>query len=366
MARYPQGWRIRLPPNRSVYTVYFTHNGRRVDRSTGCSDPEQAAKEAARIYADFVQREPPKRRIVRRGDSPALPELVELWLTSDTTIDPSTVDTWTVYGGHWSERWETLVGISESTAEQYRNDRLRTVMATTVRKELSALRRFLRWCRMHGYLQREVVVPGVPSSATGKRFGARRRSSAPELTPQQATSIIAALPEWSTSRKVAVFPIRARFVVAYETGLRPGTLDAISVPEHYQHGSDRLALTDDVDKVRWGREVPLSELARKALDAVCPEEGPIFGRHDYREHLDAAARSVLPKALADRFCGAHFRSASITHLLERTGNLAAAQYLAGHRQPKTTAEYVRPSYRAAAEAIRVTRDSIVYRRKRRA
>ena len=33
--------------------------------------------------------------------------------------------------------------------------------------------------------------------------------------------------------KVTEFPIRARFIVAYETGLRPGTLDALSVPQHY-------------------------------------------------------------------------------------------------------------------------------------
>lgn len=360
MGRYSQGWRIRLPPGRKIWTVFFTHNGRRVDRSTGCESEGEAAKAAARIYADFVQREPPKRRIVRRGDSPPIPELVEQWLSTDSTIDEDTVDTWTVYGGHWSERWPTLADVTEVTALEYRNARLRVVMASTVRKELSALRRFLAWCKMHGHMGRDVQVTGVPEATTGKRYAKRRRSTAPELTPKQIKAILAKLPEWSASKKVDRFPIRARFIVAYETSLRPGTLDGLSVPEHYHPGSDRLILTDDIDKSRWGREIPLTRRANRVLDHVLrvyerwagkPHRGPIFGHHDYREHLDKAARGVLPGALADRFCGAHFRSAAITHTLESTSNLAGAQYMAGHRQPKTTATYVKPSFRAAEAAV---------------
>jgi site-specific recombinase XerC len=60
---------------------------------------------------------------------------------------------------------------------------------------------------------------------------------------------------------------------------------------------------------------------------------------------------VLPAAIADRFCGAHLRSAFITHALEKTGNLAGVQYLAGHKQAKTTGGYARPSFRAAEAAL---------------
>jgi integrase len=333
--------------------VYFNHNGRRVDRSTGCTDQEAATKSAARVYADFVQREPPKRRIVRRGDSLPLPELVEQWLSTDGTIDEATVDTWTDYGAKWSKRWATLVDVNEIETERYRNERLREVLGDTVRKEVSSLRRFLKWCHAQGHVGREIQVPGVPMKATGTRYAkARRRGSAPELSPAQIEEILAALPEWSGSKKVSRFPIRARFVLAYETSLRPGTLDELSVPEHYHKGADRLTLTNEIDKNRWGREIPLSKRAREALDAVCPKAGLVFGWHNYRERLDKAARAVLGDALADRFCGAHFRSAAITHTLETTNNLAAAQYMAGHKQPKSTAHYVKPSYRAAEEAVR--------------
>ena len=90
MARIAEGWRLRLPPGRTIHVVRFTHNGRTVDRSTGHADPEEAASAAARIYAEYVQREPGKRRHVRRRDSPPLEELVAEWLEHDSTIDPET------------------------------------------------------------------------------------------------------------------------------------------------------------------------------------------------------------------------------------------------------------------------------------
>jgi len=354
MARTPEGWRIRKEKGRETYTVRFTHNGRRVERSTGCTDPEEAAKAAARVYADFVQREPVRRRTVRRGDSPPLAELVALWLAADSTISPRTVPIWTIYGGHWCAKWESLVHVTEATCEEYRNERLRVVLATTVRKELGALRRFLAWCRAHGYLHRDVNVPFVPQKATGKRFEKRRRVSAPELSPEQIEAILAELPEWSRSRKrdVPPFPIRARFIVAYETGLRPSFLDVMSVPEHYTRGARSIRIWAEHDKNRLQRDVPLTARARAALDAVCPRSGLVFGRHDYRPALRAAARKALPRTVATAFCGAHFRSAAATHVLEATGNIPGVMHLFGWVQVGTATKYTRASKRAAEDTVR--------------
>ncbi len=52
--------------------------------------------------------------------------------------------------------------------------------------------------------------------------------------------LIAALPVWSNPRNAPRFPVRARFIVAYETSLRPSTLSALSVPEHYTAGASAL------------------------------------------------------------------------------------------------------------------------------
>ncbi|HKY38886.1 MAG TPA: site-specific integrase [Polyangiaceae bacterium] len=148
-----------------------------------------------------------------------------------------------------------------------------------------------------------------------------------------------------------LFPIRARFVVGYETGLRPSTLDKISVPEHDTRGSRVLRITPEIDKARWARDVPLTEKARKALDSVCPDAGPIFGWHDYRPHIKAAAAKVLKGEAAKRFAGSHLRSAMTTHELEQGKNIVGIQYRVGHKLLSTTARYVKPSFRAALETI---------------
>jgi site-specific recombinase XerC len=93
------------------------------------------------------------------------------------------------------------------------------------------------------------------------------------------------------------------------------------------------------------------------LDYVCKRlgkdyAGPIFDAHDYRKHIAKAAGKALPKELARIFCGAHLRSARITHLLERpSANLPGVQFLAGHKQVSTTSRYVKPSFRAARDVL---------------
>jgi integrase len=278
--------------------------------------------------------------------------LISTWLAGDSTLDADTAKVWETYGRHWLAHWPTLADVIDVTCDDYRSARLRKVQGTTVRKELGALRRFLKWCEARGFMPRAVVVPGVNAKTLGTNFGKRRRQKAADLSPDEIQKLIAALPPWSTSGKVKHFPIRARFLVQYETGLRPSTISALSVPEHYLHGANELNITADIDKGRWARSVPLSPAAREALDAVCPPNGGlIFGDHDYREHVAAAAAQALPKAVADRFCGAHLRSARTTHLLEETGNLAGVQFLVGHRKDETTSLYLRPSERAARAAL---------------
>jgi integrase len=352
MARHSEGWQLRKSKGRKTYLVRFRVNGERVERSTGTSDPVEADRAAARIYADAVQRAPQELKVIRRGEAPALDDLISTWLASDATLDPDTAGVWETYGRHWLAHWQTIADVTDVTAQDYRNARLRKVQGVTVRKELGALRRFLRWCFERGYIPREVNVPGVPAKATGTRFKERRRVEAPELSPEQIEALIEALPEWSTSRKVAPFPIRARFRVQYETGLRPSTIDALSVPEHWHDGADVLAVTPKIDKVRNARTVPLSPAAKAALASACPPKGGLlFGGHDYREHISKAAGAVLSAAVAAVFTGAHFRSARVTHLLERSGDVPGVQHLVGHRDARSTSRYLRPSFRAAQAAL---------------
>jgi integrase len=374
MGRPSSGWKLR--PSRGpgrIRTVRFWIEGAEFERSTGTSDPEEAAREAARIYADAVQRGSQKRKRVGSGLGPQLEELLAAWLvTIASTHDAGTCKTWELYAyTHWEPHFGATHHLNDLMCAEYMRARLLVVQGSTVRKELTALRQFLKWCHAEAkVLPQEVKVPSVPKRSLGTKFEKRRRAAAIELSPAETEAIIAALPEWSESKKVEPFPIRARFLVGYETSLRPSTLDRLLLDVHYRCGSSTIMLTPELDKNRWGREVPLSERARRALDAVCsrlaamraetlaelaPGESlppsPIFGVHDYRERLEEAAKAALPEHRADLFAGTHLRSARITHWLEQTGNLPGTQYLAGHKQTNTTARYVKPSLRAAMDVV---------------
>jgi hypothetical protein len=76
-------------------------------------------------------------------------------------------------------------------------------------------------------------LPALPSRAIGTPHHQRRRGRATEVSVEETRALIDALPMWSSPRNAARFPVKPRFVVAYETTLRPSTLDALSVPEHY-------------------------------------------------------------------------------------------------------------------------------------
>lgn len=287
------------------------------------------------------------------------------WLT--TTHAERTRDVWRDYAkSHFIPFFGSVEKLTESGCAEYRRQRLGKVLAETVRHELTALRNFVAFCALEdvGAIPDAFKIAGIPKRVTGKPHPVRRRSAADPVSPSEIARIIELLPEWGGRRgpkrrdlerprkyKVSEFPIRARFVVAYETGLRPGTLDALCVPEHYEKGAASLRLTDAIDKSRWGREVPLSLRAREALDAVCPAQGLIFGWHDYRSHLKAAAAKILPSEQAKRFAGSHLRSAMTTHELEQGKSIIGIQYRVGHKLLSTTSRYVKPSLRAALETL---------------
>lgn len=361
MGRVSSGWKLRQRAPGHAYAVRFWIAGREIERSTGTSDPVEAGREASRIYADEVRRAPKPR--ARRGAALDLEDLVAAWLVSlSSTHDAKTCVIWELYARtHWLPHFSSMAHLTEAMCSEYMRARLSVVQKSTVTKELSALRQFTLWLHEVGGIPDKIDVPSVARRSLGKAHPIARRSAAIELSPAECAAILVALPEWSTSKRVPIFAIRARFLVAYETSLRPSTLDALLTPNHYRKGANAIVLSADIDKNRMGRRVPLSDVARAALDAAIdrlptidgkPYEGPIFGVHDYREHLDVAAKSVLSPELAQKFCAAHLRSARITHALENTGNLPGVQYLAGHKRASTTAIYVRSSLRAALDVIR--------------
>lgn len=202
--------------------------------------------------------------------------------------------------------------------------RLRRVRRTTVVKELSALRRFLHWCQLRGYLVDVPTIPSPPRTATGVDYDHGKRNKVRvELTEEEAEAILGNLPE---TMRGGGNP-KAFFTVMYETTLRRGTLAGLMAPLDYAPGRPTLNVRTEIDKARFGRELPLSERARRALDMVCPDAGLIFGDVKYRSRLKAAALAAgLSEERAHHLSYHDWRHASLTHMASRTTDLVGLAY----------------------------------------
>lgn len=369
------GWALRPQKGTRTITVRLWINGNESERSTGCRDRTAALAAGERIFAEEVLKasltpQAERRKRTRQEQGITLPTLFADWLAwLTTTHAPKTLEIWELYT---KNRWIPWFGGKTATVEQltrerfdqYMRTRLGQVRGTSVKKELAALRSFVNWLEQEGHtieLPAAELVPRLPKRAAGVAYGKRRRVAAPQLSPDQVRALLRNLPEWSSNeRGQERFMVRARFLVQYETGLRPSTVDRIRTPEHYRIGAERLRITPEIDKAKYGRDVPLSRRARRVLDYALRVlerqqghhyKGPIFDSHDYRNHIARAAKRVLPAEVAEVFCAAHLRSARITHLLEQGANVVGTQYLAGHKQLSTTSRYVKPSFRAAEDAL---------------
>lgn len=347
MGRTAQGYS--LLKRGKVWTVRFRIDGQRRELSTGQSTRGEANRVGRALYADALHGKLPKQQCgsAQVGGQHELAEVLSQWI-EEHPLRPTTRVTYDKYSKYWLTAFASLRGMTDSTIGAYTRRRLREVRGKTVQSELCALRAFLRWASETGYLVEAPTVPNVTKQIAGTPYKHRRRARAPDLDAEEVEAILAALPERSTRG----FPIRSRFEVAYDTTLRPETLSRLRYPENWSVGATEITLTDEDDKELYGRIVPLTKRAQKALARSCSSQpGLIFGEHRCGPYLRAAAAKVLPQSKADVFTGQHFRSASITHYLEWTGNLPGTMMMAGHRHASTTSRYVRPTLRAAREML---------------
>lgn len=357
MARREEGWTLHRDPRTGVYTVRFRVAGRRTHRSTRTRDRGEALARAAQIYEEAVN---------PTAVAPAGPAalagtktqtLVAAWLAAmESEKRAPTVDTWTLYGRtHWVPFFRDAGELaSERRLAAYVTSRLKCASSTTVAKECSALQTLLRWCARAdvGYLAAAPKVPRPPKGA-GRRVLEKVRV---DLTPEVAEAIIEALPEHvrRKERGGEKRPCRALFRVLWETGLRIGTLRRLEAPRDYRRGAAELSIPASADKSGYERTVDLTARARAALDAVCPDAGPIFGEAiNLRTQLLAAAKAAgVPGHLAPHVSPHDFRHARTTDLVSRPGvSLADVSYLVGHKQATTTNGYVHARRSGARAAI---------------
>ncbi len=358
-ARAPEGWRLWVDPRSGIYHVRWRDpgGGPRHNVSLGTRDGGQAAEEAPRRYADHVAgRWRPTRRL---GSGPApLNELVAAWLDDYRAGRPgATADAYELqWAAHLIPAFDNdLTKVVTPAVADYQRKRLREVTRKTLQKELSALRVFFAWMVETGALVAEQVpaIPKLPRGALGTKDEARGRSGRTDLSPSQVRAILEALPETTPARRAGVTVwCRPYFEALYWTGLRPATLQALSVPEHWRPGAKHLDLPAELDKARMARRVPLCPEAVEALRrAAGKRAGPVFGTHDLRNALESACEA----AGAPLVTPYDLRHARATHLVEAGASLAGVGYLLGHARVTTTAIYARPSERAGEAALEAGR-----------
>jgi len=345
------GFTIRSRPGRETKTVVFwdPRVKRQVEKSTGETDPKRAKARAVQIVARALAGAPPS-----DGGRSCLAEhsterLSTEWVKSlKGSLDDKTLAAYLMaFESHLNAAFPSVHDVTTTTWRDYIRDRLAVVQAQTVRKELSPMRGLLSWCVEEKRILSELPnLPGIPKRATGTEFAKRRRSKPDEISPDEARAIIDALPVWSTE----VGPVQSRFRLQYSEGLRSTTLDKLRKPDHWREGSNWLDLPASTLKGRVAKRKRLSDEGKAALKEACAglTEGLIFGSHDYREQISAAAKSVFDDSddRLKRFTATHLRSAAITHFLDRGAPLTAAQAFADHKLATTTDRYVRASQRA--------------------
>jgi site-specific recombinase XerD len=96
--------------------------------------------------------------------------LLAAWLvTLASTHDAGTCKTWELYAfTHWVLHFGATHHLNDQMCAEYMRARLLVVQGTTVRKELTALRQFLKWCHEEmKVLAQPVKVPSVPKRSLG-------------------------------------------------------------------------------------------------------------------------------------------------------------------------------------------------------
>lgn len=351
MSRQPEGPKYREDKRTGIWFVRFRHKGHRYHLSTQEKKRGPAQAVGSRIFAAITTGQD-----AASGPHYAAVDLAdafEAFIADYEVTRPVTAPQYEMYGRcYFVPFFERLDGITTRRAEQYKAERLRSVLRSTLKKELSALRVFLRWSHLNGLISDIPIINGPGPREYGTATTKQKRKRVGEaivLTPEEVSGILAELPERG---KKGGWP-RAQYEFMWLTGLRIGTVSKLRVPDHYQVGATTLHVGESLDKSRYRRDLPLSRRAREVLDEVAPaDDGLIFARHDFRDSLRAAAtRAGLRAHRATKLSNHDFRHSFITHLAGRTKDIASVAYLAGHKRVTTTNIYVRPRFEGARDLI---------------
>lgn len=359
MARQSEGWKLRPDPKTGIQQVRFRH-GRRREISTGERDPKLAAERAAVIYAEVVSGRWDRELVISRPGQP-FDEVAAEWLFDIKELcKEKSWKTLRTHIKHLAGFFKTLDRVTGT--DDYCKARLKEVLRETVKKEITTLRRFMKWAKKKQYIATLPDLEYPPESKPGTPDTKRKhkRKSIP-LSRAEARAILAELPATSVRARRGTFKhaVRDFYVVLWETGLRPVTVEQIATLTHYRPGIPEIHIDEIIDKVHYKRDLDITPTAFAAMErwANAKSEGPVFGAHDRRVPFRAACRAAAKKGkLAewkkDVVTPYDFRHGRTTDLLDQPGaTMVGVAYVVGHKQITTTNKYTHPEREQAKAAV---------------
>jgi integrase len=323
-----------LRPESDVYQYRFTVGGKRYRGSTGARDLGAAAAAAEKLHAEAtLGRRPASQRRVGHAAATSLEVLFGhfvRWAKAQGKA-PGYADKFeSHFRCHWRHRWQRIVDLDGQAIERYKVERTEAgISSVTLHKELVTISRFLRWAVKAGHLAERPQFDRVKPISD---------YAVPYRAPDQMRELLAALPDAKAHPKRC--PVREFYTVQWAQALRPGEVCTLRWSD-VDLVSGTLTVRQSNDKAREGRTIALASESRAVL-ARLAKANPlptslVFGRVSYRRTLSDVAGDLGLGV----FTPHHLRHARLSELASATRDVAAVQYLAGHKSLLTTDRYVR-------------------------
>lgn len=324
-------------PGSANYYWRVQHNGRTYSGSTGTRVRRDAEKVLNLKRAEIIEAAP-ARSDGQRGD------LAEIGGLELAETQARGVSRGTLRGSRYA--WQALAKFFGGASDPRRIDtdaiiayvahRRPDAKATTIRRELQALRRGLRIAKRRGWILR---VPDEWPTVSSKRDGHRPKRQANKSHDPDV------LRRWFGELRGEAY---AQARIAILTGLRSGELSQLR--QSWVSGS-MLTVPSWAAKSRAERTIALVPEVIELISEHADGDEPVFGAAEHKTaRLNACKRIGYDRTITLR----DLRSYYLTHSARGTGDVVAAQQAAGHSDLRVTQRYLHADQarlQAASDAV---------------
>ena len=323
---------------------------------------EVLAQRTADAVATKLAQQAPLVQAPASSDAALTSDLFEQWKREAGGVSAAWWQTRAYHFASITRHFGTVAGLmSEALHVTFKRDRLQAVSRGTHKKERSTLASLFEWLETKPWGFRAVALPRLGKKDRGTR-DVNRKAASVDMSEAEVEALIVHLPV-ATSRArregTPIRPIRDAVLVEWDTGLRPITIERLSVPEHWQtERPGELFISAAIDKEEYERTIPLTPrlaalFARRA--AKLPNgRGLLFGEYQraLRPHWYKAAKAAgIDERRANKISVYDFRHAAGKRFLDATGNIRGTAFMLGHKNATSTHRYTKPDKPAADRLV---------------